>query len=35
MTMFCFQSREDIALLLLDKIDDAVTVNMANVELKT
>lgn len=31
----CVQSREDIALLLLDKIDDALTVNMANAELKT
>lgn len=29
------QGREDIALLLLDKIDDALTVNMANAELKT
>jgi len=31
----CFHKREDIALLLLDKIDDSITINMANIELQT
>ncbi|RUS69173.1 hypothetical protein EGW08_023067 [Elysia chlorotica] len=31
----CFHNREDIALLLLDKIDDSITINIANSELRT